>query len=79
MDGMDYRRLEGDEAVDHILRVLREAGRPLTTKEVQEETEKRRVQCPDSTVVFLNRLRRRGIIQGERSRERRGWVWWLKP
>ena len=76
---MGYRRLEGDEAVDHILTVLREAKRPLTTKEVQEETEKRRVQCPDSTVVFLNRLRRRGVIQGGRSYEKRGWVWWVQP
>jgi len=79
MDGMDYRRLEGDEAVEHVLAVLREAGRPLTTREVQEETEKRRVQCPDSTVVFLNRLRRRGMIKGEHSTEKRGWVWWVPP
>jgi len=75
---MGYRRLEGDEAVDLILSVLRAAGRPMTTREVQEETEKRMVRCPDSTAVFLNRLRLRGLIKGERSREKRGWIWWVE-
>jgi len=75
---MDYRRLEGNDAVEHILSVLRDAGQPLTTREVQAETEKRRVRCPDSTVVFLNRLRIKGLIHGERSRERRGWIWWVE-
>lgn len=74
---MDYRKLGGEEAVDFIVQILREAGEPLTTKEVQLETEKRLVQCPDSTVVFLNKLRRSGAIKGERSRERRGWIWWV--
>lgn len=75
---MGYRRLEGEEAADLVLRVLREAGRPLTTREVQAEVEKRLVRCPDSTAVFLNRLRTKGIIRGERSKERRGWVWWVE-
>jgi hypothetical protein len=75
---MALRRLVGNEAVDLILQVLGEAGEPLTTREVQAETEKRLVRCPDSTVVFLNRLRIKGLINGERSRERRGWIWWLK-
>ena len=75
---MALRRLVGNEAVDLILQVLGEAGEPLTTREVQAETEKRLVRCPDSTVVFLNRLRIKGIINGERSRERRGWIWRLK-
>ena len=75
---MGYRRLERDEAVDLILSVLRSAGRPMTTREVQEETEKRMVRCPDSTAVFLNRLRLRGLIRGERSRDRRGWIWWVE-
>lgn len=75
---MALRKLVGNEAVDLILQVLREAGEPLTTREVQAETEKRLVRCPDSTVVFLNRLRIKGLINGERSRERKGWIWWLK-
>jgi predicted deacylase len=75
---MSLRRLEGDEAANLIVQVLREAGRPLTTREVQGETRKRLVRCPDSTAVFLNRLRNRGVIKGERSRERRGWIWWVE-
>ena len=74
---MALRKLGGNEAVDLILRVLVEAGKPLTTREVQAETEKRLVRCPDSTVVFLNRLRIKGLINGERSRERKGWIWWV--
>jgi predicted transcriptional regulator len=75
---MALKRLKGNEAVDLILQVLVEAGKPLTTREVQAETEKRRVRCPDSTVVFLNRLRIKGLINGERSRERKGWIWWVE-
>jgi repressor of nif and glnA expression len=75
---MDLRRLEGDEAAEVILQILSEAGRPLTTREIQQETEKRLVRCPDSTVVFLNRLRRSNAIRGQRSPERRGWIWWVE-
>ena len=74
---MALRKLGGNEAVDLILQVLVEADKPLTTREVQAETEKRLVRCPDSTVVFLNRLRIKGLINGERSRERKGWIWWV--
>jgi len=75
---MSVRRLKGDEAADLILQVLKGAGKPLTTREVQGETEKRMVRCPDSTAVFLNRLRINGVIKGERSKERRGWTWWIE-
>ena len=75
---MGYRRLEEQEATDLVLQVLKEAERPLTTREVQAEAEKKLVRCPDSTVVFLNRLRMKGVIKGERSKERRGWVWWVE-
>ena len=75
---MGYRQLEEDDAVQFILEVLRRAGKPLTTREIQVETEKRLVRCPDSTVVFLNRLRTNGIIRGELSKERRGWIWWIE-
>lgn len=60
-----------------IIQLLKEANRPLTTREVQAETEKRLVRCPDSTVVFLNNLRIKGLVKGEMSKERRGWIWWV--
>jgi hypothetical protein len=74
---MEHRVLKDEEADQLILQLLREAGRPLTTREVQEETQKRLVRCPDSTVVFLNKLRLKGIVHGEMNKERRGWVWWV--
>jgi len=74
---MEPRELRGEEADQLIIQLLRDAGRPLTTREVQAETEKRIVRCPDSTVVFLNKLRIRGEIKGERSSEKKGWVWWV--
>ncbi len=74
---MENRLLKGEEADELIIQLLKEVGRPLTTREVQEETQKRLVRCPDSTVVFLNKLRLRSIVNGEMSKERRGWIWWI--
>ena len=74
---MDTRVPEGDEAVDAILSILKKAGKPVTTREVGEEMQKLQLRCPDSTIVFLNRLRKTGVIKGERSKELRGWIWWV--
>jgi hypothetical protein len=74
---MEHRVLNGEEADQLIIQLLREAGHPLTTREVQEETQKRLVRCPDSTVVFLNKLRLKGVVNGKMSKERRGWIWWI--
>jgi len=72
------RKLGEKEAAELILDILRKAEGPLTTREIEEETRKLLVACPDSTPVFLNRLRIQGIVEGQLSRERRGWVWWIK-
>ena len=74
---MEPRELKGEEASRTLIDILRRAGRPLSTMEVQAETQRLLVRCPDSTIVFLNRLRQSGAIKGERSREARGWVWWV--
>jgi hypothetical protein len=73
---MDVRVPEGDEAIDSILGILKRAGKPVTTREVGKEMQKLQLRCPDSTIVFLNRLRKNGVINGERSKELRGWIWW---
>lgn len=70
-------RFEDDEAVKAILSILGKAGEPITTRTVGEEMQKLQLRCPDTTIVFLNRLRKRGLINGERSKEKRGWVWWV--
>lgn len=72
------KQLKGEEAERLIVDILSSAGRPLTTREIQAETEKRLVRCPDSTVVFLNRLKNKGLIKGELSASKRGWVWWVE-
>lgn len=74
---MEPKILKGEEADQLIIKILKEAGRPLTTREIQAETEKKRVSCPDSTVVFLNKLRIKGIIKGEMSKEKKAWIWWI--
>jgi repressor of nif and glnA expression len=74
---MDYKKLSGKEGTDLIIKILKEAQRPLSTREIQQETQKRLVRCPDSTIVYLNRLRLKGVINGERRKEMRGWVWWI--
>jgi predicted transcriptional regulator len=71
----DY--FEENEAVQAILKILRKAGTQITTREVGEEMQKLQLRCPDSTIVFLNRLRQRELVQGKRSKKHRGWVWWI--
>jgi hypothetical protein len=67
-----------NEAIELVLSILKSAGKPLTTKEIEEETRKRLAQCPDKTPIFLNRLRLKGTIKGQLSPERRGWIWWVE-
>jgi predicted transcriptional regulator len=74
---MELKKLEDDEAIQIIINILKKSGKPLTTREVQQETKKRMVRCPDSTIVFMNRLRRKGIIHGEHNKEARAWIWWV--
>ena len=75
---MSLRKPSEKEAIEIILDILRKAEGPLTTREIEEETKKLLVSCPDSSPVFLNRLRIQGVVEGQLSRERRGWVWWVK-
>jgi len=77
-EGMSVRSLSEEEAINLVLSILKAAGKPMTTREIEEETKKRLVQCPDKTPVFLNRLRLKGTIRGQLSVERRGWVWWIE-
>ena len=75
---MSVKRLSEHEAVELILSILRAAGKPLTTREIETETRKRVVSCPDKTPIFLNRLRLKGIVKGQLSVEKRAWIWWVE-
>jgi len=75
---MGLKRLNRDEATDLIISILKAVGKPLTTREIEEETRKRMISCPDKTPVFLNRLRLKGIVKGQLSAEKRAWIWWVE-
>lgn len=62
------------EAEKFIIDLLRTRGQ-MTTREIEEFAQKEGKRCPDETVLFLTKLRSRGIIKGEISEEQRGWIW----
>jgi len=75
---MSVNRLSEKEATKIILSILKKAQKPLSTRDIEGETRKLLVACPDNTPVFLNKLRLKGIIKGQLSPERRGWIWWIE-
>ena len=64
------------EAEDYVLRLLRERG-PMSTMEIEKLARKEHKRCPDQTVIFLTKMRKKGMIKGEASVEKRGWLWWI--
>lgn len=75
---MSLKKLSEKEAVRIILSILEKAEKPLSTRDIEGETRKLLITCPDNTPVFLNRLRLKGVIKGQLSPERRGWIWWIE-
>jgi len=75
---LSEHRLSEEESFELILSILRAAGKPLTTRDVEGEIRKRLIACPDTLPVLLNRLRIKGLVKGRLSPERKGWVWWIK-
>ncbi len=57
-----------------VLELLRSRG-PMTTMEIEKSARREHKRCPDQTVLFLTKMRKKGLIMGEASLERRGWVW----
>lgn len=64
------------EAESFVISLLRSRG-PLTTMEVEQAAGKEGKKCPDQTVLFLTKMKKKGLIRGEVSVERRGWLWWV--
>lgn len=60
-----------------IISVLKEAKKPLTTRELQQEVHKRVDFCLFDSVVSLNLMRLSGTIQAKRNEEGI-WIWWVK-
>ncbi|MDH3364631.1 MAG: hypothetical protein OEM29_01280 [Thermoplasmata archaeon] len=62
------------EADEFVVNLLRRNG-PLTTKEIEVFASQEGRRCPDQTVIYLVKLMHRGLVNGEVSIEKRGWVW----
>jgi hypothetical protein len=60
-----------------IVSVLREAKKPLTTRELQQEVHKRVDFCLFDSVVALNMMRLSGTIKAKRN-EAGVWIWWVE-
>ncbi len=71
-------QLSESEAEKLILSLLAQAGKPLKTREIEETVQGKGKQCPDSAVRFLSKMRYKGMIRGELSKEHKGWIWWLE-
>jgi hypothetical protein len=64
------------EAEEFVVELLRRSG-PLTTMQIEVAARRRDKRCPDQTVLFLTKMKKKGIVKGEVSLERRGWIWWI--
>ena len=73
---MDKSIHKGKVGPELIISILREADKPLTTKELQIEVRKVVSFCLADSIVVLNLMRIRGTIRGERTEDRK-WVWWI--
>ena len=60
-----------------IVSILSGAGKPLTTRQLQEEVKKEVSFCLASSVVALNVMRIKGTIKGKRTEDRK-FVWWVE-
>jgi hypothetical protein len=60
-----------------IISILREAKKPLTTRELQQEVKKHVPRCSTDNIIVLNLMRIGGMIKGKRT-ENRSWIWWIE-
>jgi hypothetical protein len=68
--------MEASAAERFIIDLLKTRG-PLTTMQVELAARDKNKRCPDQTVLFLTKMKKRGLIKGEASLEKRGWLWSL--
>jgi predicted transcriptional regulator len=72
---IDVEIMDVTSAEEFVLGLLRAQG-PMTTMEIEKLARKEHKHCPDQTVMFLIKMKKKGLIKGEASLERKGWVWW---
>jgi len=64
---------EGD-AEAFVIGLLNRKG-PLSTMQIEVLAGKEHKRCPDQTVIFLMKMKKKGLIRGEASLESKGWLW----
>ncbi|MCJ7489226.1 MAG: hypothetical protein MUO87_03645 [Thermoplasmata archaeon] len=64
------------EAEVYVVQLLGVTG-PMTTREIEVAASLEKRRCPDQTVLFLAKMRGKGLIEGAASIERKGWLWRL--
>jgi len=72
--GRPLQVMAQSEAEDYVLALLRSSG-PMTTMDIERAAASDGHRCPDQTVLFLTKMKSRGMIKGEVSQERKGWLW----
>ena len=68
--------MDDAQAEAYVIHLLHERG-PSSTMEIERLARKEHKRCPDQTVVFLTKMKKKGLIKGEVSLEKRGWLWSL--
>lgn len=68
--------MDVSSAENYVISLLRTKGR-MTTMDIEVRARKQHKRCPDQTVLFLTKMKKKGLIRGEASLELRGWVWWV--
>ena len=71
------REMTQNEAEEFVLELLKKQG-PMTTAEIEAAAMDQSLECPDSVVRFLSRMKMKGLIGGKLSMEHRGWLWYLE-
>ncbi len=69
--------MSGEEAEEFVVTLLKDHG-PLSTMQIEKLARKEHRRCPDQTVIFLTKMKKKGLIKGEASIEKRGWLWWIE-
>ena len=75
---MTEHELTEEESFELIMTILKSAGKPMTTRDIEGEIRKSLTTCPDSLPVLLNRLRLKGLVKGRLSTEHKAWIWWIE-
>lgn len=60
-----------------VISLLATEKEPLTTAEIIREMDKMKINCKDSPIHFLNRLKKKEIVKCKFSKEKKAIIWSL--